>query len=140
MEVQLVDSVIPGYPQAAFRANAVGTFNVLEACRACGVERMLFASSIGTYADGLTDDHLDDLTLQRPRLFYGAWKLFGENMGVFYRNKYGLDYRGLRYPPIVGPGVKSRGVTQYISWSIEEASKGNNFTIWVEPRTRAPIL
>ena len=79
MEVQLVDSVIPGYPQATFRANAVGTFNVLEVCRACGVERMLFASSIGTYADGLTDDHLDDLTLQRPRLFYGAWKLFGEN-------------------------------------------------------------
>ncbi len=111
-------------PQAAFRANAMGTFHVLEACRTCDVERVLFHSSIGTYAEGLTEDHLNDLTLQRPRLFYGACKLFGENMGVFYRNKYGLDYRGIRYPPIVGTGVRSRGVTQYISWSIEESAKG----------------
>ena len=105
-----------------------------------GVERVLFPSSIGTYAEGMTEDHIDDLTLQRPRLFYGACKLFGENMGVFYRNKYGLDYRGIRYPPIVGPGVRSPGVTQYISWSIEESAKGNDFTIWAEPRTRAPVL
>lgn len=127
-------------PQAAFGANAMGTFHVLEASRMFGVERVLFPSSIGTYAEGMTEDHIDDLTLQRPRLFYGACKLFGENMGVFYRNKYGLDYRGIRYPPIVGPGVRSPGVTQYISWSIEESAKGNDFTIWVEPRTRAPAL
>jgi threonine 3-dehydrogenase len=127
-------------PQAAFGANAMGTFHVLEACRLFGVERVLFPSSIGTYAEGMTEDHIDDLTLQRPRLFYGACKLFGENMGAFYRNKYGLDYRGIRYPPIVGPGVRSPGVTQYISWVIEESAKGNDFTIWAEPRTRAPVL
>ena len=127
-------------PQAAFHANALGTFHVLESCRMFGVERMLFPSSIGTYAEGMRSEQIDDLTLQRPRLFYGACKLFGENMGVFYRSKYGLDYRGIRYPPIVGPGVRSPGVTQYISWSIEESAKGEDFTIWVEPRTRAPIL
>jgi nucleoside-diphosphate-sugar epimerase len=127
-------------PAAAFRANAMGTFQVLEACRLFGVRQMLFASSIGTYGDGVVGDQIDDLTLQRPRLFYGACKLFGENMGSFYRNKYGLDYRGLRYPPIVGPGVRSPGVTQYISWSIEESFKGKPFTVWVEPGTKAPVL
>ena len=127
-------------PASAFRTNAQGTFHVLEACRMFGVKKMLFASSIGTYGDGVVGDEIDDLTLQRPRLFYGACKLLGENMGTFYRSKYDLDYRGLRYPPIVGPGVRSPGVTQYISWSIEESFKGNPFTIWVEPRTKAPVL
>ena len=127
-------------PAAAFRANAMGTFHVFEACRLFGVGKMMFASSIGTYGDGVVGDQIDDLTLQRPRLFYGACKLLGENMGSFYRNKYGLDYRGLRYPPIVGPGVRSPGVTQYISWSIEQSFKGKPFTIWVEPRTQAPVL
>ena len=127
-------------PQAAFRTNAMGTFHVLEACRLFGVRQLCFASSIGTYGDGIVGEQIDDLTLQRPRLFYGACKLLGENMGSFYRRKYGLDYRGLRYPPIVGPGVRSPGVTQYISWAIEESFKGRPFTIWVEPRTVAPGL
>ena len=32
-------------PQAAFRANAMGTFHVLEACRTCGVERLMLADA-----------------------------------------------------------------------------------------------
>ena len=127
-------------PPAAFRVNAMGTYHVLEAARLFGVEQVLFASSTGTYAEGMTENFMDDLTLQRPRLFYGACKLFGENMGQFYRRKYNLDFRGVRYPPIVGPGVRTPGITQYISWSIEESANGNAFAVWAREDTRAPVL
>jgi nucleoside-diphosphate-sugar epimerase len=92
--------------------------------------------SIGTHGSGITGDTIDDLTLQRPQLVYGVCKLFGENLGLFYRRKYGVDYRGLRYPPVVGPGVRSPGVTQYVSWAIEDSSKGKPFSIWVLASSR----
>ncbi len=127
-------------PPAAIRTNGMGTFHVLEAARLFGVKSLIFASSIGTYGLGIEEETIDDLTLQRPLLLYGACKLFGEHLGLFYRRKYGIDFRGVRFPPIVGPGVRSPGITQYASWVIEECAQGKPFTIWARPDTRAPIL
>jgi threonine 3-dehydrogenase len=127
-------------PPASLRANALGTFHVLEAARLFGVPKVLFTSTIGTYGLGIQKGIIDDLTLQRPQLFYGVTKVFCEHMGLFYRRKYGLDFRGVRYPSIVGPGVKTPGVVQFTSWAIEECAKGNPFTIWVRPETRTPVL
>ncbi len=127
-------------PPAAFRANALGTFHVLEAARLFGIEQVIFSSSIGTYGPGIQEDVIGDHTLQRPQLFYGATKVFGEHMGLFYKRKYGLDFRGIRFPSIVGPGVKTQGVVQYTCWAIEECARGNPFTIWVKPETRVPVL
>ena len=125
---------------AAFRVNAAGTFNVLEAARAHGVPQVLFASTINTYGHDLPEDAVDDYTLQRPAMFYGTTKLFGEHMGRFYRRKFGLDFRGIRYPSIIGPGVTTPGISQYTSRAIEASARGEPYTIFVEPRTRVPII
>ena len=127
-------------PAASFRANAMGTFHILEASRLFNVSKVLFSSTIGTYGYDIETEVLDDYSIQRPQLFYGVTKVFGENMGLFYKRKYGIDFRGLRYPSIVGPGVKTPGVVQYTSWVIEECAKGNPFTIHVTPDTRCPIM
>jgi len=127
-------------PAAAIRANALGTYHVLEAARLFEVPQVLFSSTIGTYGLGIQEAVIDDYTLQRPQLFYGATKVFAEHLGLFYRRKYGLDFRAVRYPAVVGPGVKTPGVVQYTSWVIEECAKGNPYTIWVKPETRVPVL
>lgn len=126
-------------PPAAFQANAQGTFHVLEAARLFDVRQVLFSSSIATYGYGIGDE-LADHTLQRPQLFYGACKLFGEHMGLFYRRKYGLDFRGMRFAAVIGPGVRTPGVVQYASWVIEESAKGNPFTVWVRPDFQVPTI
>ncbi len=126
-------------PASSFHVNALGTFNVLEAARLFEVPQVIFTSSIGTYGLDIQGDAISDYTLQRPVLFYGATKVFGENMGYYYRLKHGLDFRGVRFPSIVGPGVRSPGVAQYIPWVIEECGKGNPYTIYVQPETRVPI-
>ena len=100
-------------PAAAMQTNVMGTFHVLEAARLYEVPQVLFSSSIGTYGLDIRENVIDDYTLQRPEIFYGATKLFGEHMGLFYRREYGLDFRGLRYPSIVGPGVRALGGAQY---------------------------
>jgi threonine 3-dehydrogenase len=127
-------------PAAALRANALGTFHILEAAKLFGVSQVLFSSTLGTYGLGIHQPVIDDDTLQRPQLFYGATKVFCEHMGLFYKRTYGLDFRAVRYPGIVGPGIKTPGVGQYTSWAIEKAAQGVPFSIWVTPETRCPIL
>lgn len=101
---------------------------------------MLFSSTLATYARDIQEEVISDYTLQRPQLFYGAAKVFCEHLGLFYKRKYGLDFRGVRYPSIVGPGVKTPGIVQYTSWVIEESAKGKPFTIWMTPETRCPVM
>lgn len=127
-------------PQALLQANVVGVIQLFEEARAVGTEQILFASSIGTYGRDLAPGPIDDLSLQRPKIVYGVSKVFGENLGAWYRDRYGIDYRGLRYPAIVGPGVTTRSTVQYTSWVIEHAARGEPFDVWAPPETKAPIL
>jgi threonine 3-dehydrogenase len=127
-------------PQVAIEANAFGTYALLEAARQHQVSQFLFASSLLVYGADIVEDAITDLTLQRPFTIYGITKVFGEQLGSFYKRKYGLDFRGLRYPSIVGPGVKTPSVVQFTSWVIEECARGNPFTINVTPETAIPIM
>lgn len=125
---------------ASFRANAMGTFHVLEAARLFEVPQVFFSSTLATYGLDIRQEEVNDYTLQRPQLFYGCTKVFSEHMGLFYKRKFGLDFRGIRYPSIVGPGVKTPGVVQYTSWAIEESAKGSPYTICVKPETKCPVM
>ena len=127
-------------PASSIQTNAMGTFHVLEAARIFGVRKVIFASSIGVFGSGIEGDVIDDFTLQRPVILYGATKVFGEHLGLFYRRKYGIDFRGLRYPSVLGPGVKSPGMVQYTSWLIEESAKGNPYTMKVSPELQVPVM
>jgi threonine 3-dehydrogenase len=125
---------------ASFSANATGTLNVLEAARKLGVRQVIYSSTMVSYGQNIEGQTIDDDTLQRPNLFYGATKVFSEHMGIWFQRKYGIDFRGLRYPGIVGPGVKTPGVAQYNAWMIEATIRGEPFTVWVREDTRHAIL
>ncbi len=127
-------------PPASFRTNVIGTFYLLEAARLFEVPQVIFSSTIGTYSRDIQEEVITDYTLQRPELFYGATKVFCEHLGLFYKRKYGLDFRGVRYPSVVGPGVKTPGVVQYTSWVIEASARGKPFTIWVTPDTKIAVI
>lgn len=127
-------------PAGALGANVMGTFHVLEAARLFDVPKLLFSSSAATYGWDLPDTEISEDSLQRPQLFYGATKLFCEHMGVFYRRKYGLDFRGVRFPPFVGPGMKSPDAMQFIATVIEECARQRACTIRVTPETKVPVI
>lgn len=127
-------------PQTLLTANAIGFIRIIEAARQVGTEQMIFASSIGTYGRDLAAGPIDDMSLQRPGTVYGVTKVFGENLGAYYKAKYGLDFRSLRYPSIVGPGVTTWSVAQYTSWMIEKSALGEPFEVWAPPETVIPIM
>jgi threonine 3-dehydrogenase len=127
-------------PAAAVRVNVLGTLHILEAARQAGVPQVIYSSTLATYGSDLREKELSESTLQRPVFFYGATKLFGENAGTFYRRKFGLDFRGVRFPSVVGPGATSAAVSQYIPWMIEHAIRGDPFTANVAERTACPFM
>jgi threonine 3-dehydrogenase len=128
-------------PQTLLQANAIGFLQIIEAARRVGTEQFIFASSIGTYGRDLVPGaEIDDLTLQRPTSVYGVTKVLGENLGAYYRHKYGLDFRCLRYPAIVGPGVTTWSLAQYTSWMIERPAQGEPFSVWAEPESVVALL
>lgn len=127
------------HPWASFQNNVCGTFHVFEAARLLNIEKVVFASSIATY--GLhTPSVITDDTLQRPTTMYGIGKLYCELLGMFYKSRFGLDFRSVRYPSIIGPGVKTPGVAQYNPWMIEHAALGKPYECFVTEDTQSPAM
>ncbi|KAI9013596.1 hypothetical protein DFJ74DRAFT_645323 [Hyaloraphidium curvatum] len=127
-------------PAGLLNANVVGFIKIIEAARVVGTKQFIFASSIGTYGRDIDQTEIDDMSLQRPNIVYGVSKVFGENLGAYYKHKYGMDYRGLRYPSIIGPGVTTMSFVQYTSWMIEHPALGKPFKVWVRPEATTPVL
>lgn len=128
-------------PEAGIRANALGTYHVLEAARLFGVRRVVFASSMSVFSPThATTPEIDDFSVTRPETVYGAAKLFSENLGLCYRRLHGLDYRGLRLPNINGPGTTTHGYLEYVNKAIEESVAGRPYSIYVEPHVRIPLM
>lgn len=96
------------YPRSAFDTNVRGTFNVLEACVAKGVKRLVWSSSASVYGDAVTEPMDEDHPFKNQN-FYGATKICGEAMARAYHHRYGLEYIGLRYMNVYGPRQDYRG-------------------------------
>jgi UDP-glucose 4-epimerase len=97
------------FPRAAFDVNIRGTFNVLEACVANKIKRLVYSSSASVYGDAVTDI----MTEYHPYnnwTFYGATKIAGEHMFKAYHNRYGLNGVCLRYMNVYGPRQDYRGI------------------------------
>jgi len=90
------------FPRSAFDVNVRGTFNVMEACVAKGVKRLVSSSSASVYGDAIREPMDEDHPFNNKN-FYGATKIAGEAMLRAFHHRYGLDYVGLRYMNVYGP-------------------------------------
>jgi len=112
------------FPRSAFEVNIRGTFNVLEACAANQVGRLIYSSSASVYGDAveipMTEEHPFN-----NRTFYGATKVAGEQMCRAFHQRYGLDYVGLRYMNVYGQGQDERGAyTSVIMKVLDRIGRG----------------
>lgn len=96
------------FPRSAFDVNIRGTFNVLEACVAQHVKRLIYSSSASVYGDAVEEPMTEDHPFNNKN-FYGATKIAGEAMARAYHFRYGLNVAGLRYMNVYGPRQDYRG-------------------------------
>ncbi len=101
-------------PDLNFEINAVGTLNVLEACRSAGVRKVIFASTGGAIL-GEQEPPVHEDMVPRPVSPYGASKLAGEGYCSAYSGSYGLNTVALRFSNVYGPRSYHKGsvVAQY---------------------------
>ena len=96
-------------PRLALEVLADGTFNVLEAAKDLGVQKVVASSSASVY--GLADAFPTPET-QHPyhnRTLYGAAKAFNEGLLRCFNEMYGLPYVALRYFNVYGPRMDAYG-------------------------------
>jgi len=97
-------------PAWAEELNCRGTLNVLEAARAVGVTRVVYASTIWVY-DGAQGDEVDEETpLGAPAHLYTATKLAGEHYCRSYATLYDLEPTILRFGIPYGPRARPAAV------------------------------
>jgi UDP-glucose 4-epimerase len=96
------------FPRSAFDVNVRGTFNVLEACVANKIKRLVYSSSASVYGDAVEEPMTEDHPFLNKN-FYGATKICGEAMARAFHHRYSLDFVGLRYMNVYGPRQDYRG-------------------------------
>lgn len=96
------------YPRSAFDVNIRGTFNVLEACVANNVKRLVYSSSASVYGDAVEEPMTEDHPFNNKN-FYGATKIAGEAMATAFHYRYDLPVVGLRYMNVYGPRQDYQG-------------------------------
>lgn len=118
-------------PSTAFNANILGTYNILEAARQFDLKSVIFASTQSSYSDG--DQFIPMDYPQRPGTFYGMTKVCGERMGESYWRHFGVNFRGVRYCIVNGPGRGGVNPGQFVVWTLQMAALKRPFKVFVEP-------
>lgn len=123
-------------PRLAVRVGVEGTVNVLEVARAAKIRRVVFTSSKAVYGEILgrfgypeyapvSEDHP-----KKPADLYGVIKVCCEELGNYYRERYGVEFVILRFSTIYGPGKEARhGPYSFYGQLIEKAMNGEEFSL-----------
>ncbi|MBW4040406.1 MAG: NAD-dependent epimerase/dehydratase family protein, partial [Acidobacteria bacterium] len=138
-------------PRPSHEANLNGTFNVLEAARACGVKRVVYAASSSAYGNQPGFPRVETMKPQ-PIAPYPVQKLAGELYMHSYWQVYGLETVCLRYFNIFGPrqvpdspysGVMARFILQMMRGETPvifgDGEQGRDFT-YVDNAVSANLL
>jgi NAD+ dependent glucose-6-phosphate dehydrogenase len=153
--VHLAASISVDSPwEAVLTDNLIGTYNVYEAARQAGLKAIVFASSnhtIGGYeVDGapriydLDDPRKYDHNAEiRPDSLYGVSKVYGEALGRYYHETYGMRVYNLRIGSVrADDDPTADGVKQSSFWlDLNDDQKFDRLrATWLSQRDCAELI
>ncbi len=126
-------------PHVAMRLNVLGMDNCFEASRLCGVQRVVYASSVAV--SGLQKHYgerpVNEDDPRHGNNQYAMHKIFNEWQAQDYIAKYGMSITGVRPANVTGPD-KVRGSVDHVR-CITEPARGRPITLPYRDYMRLPI-
>jgi UDP-glucuronate 4-epimerase len=91
------------HPHVYIDSNVRGTLNVLEGCRAQGIEHLTFASTSSVYGLNARMPYSPDHGVDHPVSLYASTKRAGELFAHNYAELFGVPITALRFYTVYGP-------------------------------------
>jgi UDP-glucose 4-epimerase len=127
-------ALLPGPDTSAYdlvQVNVLGTMNVLEAARACGVERLIHVSSTAVYYGAFPSASQGAVTEEAPLVpvpgfFYASSKIASENLALNYADAGELDVIACRLGHVWGawPGPPRSPIALLLAATVPQLLAG----------------
>uniref|UniRef100_A0A0N5B115 L-threonine 3-dehydrogenase, mitochondrial n=1 Tax=Syphacia muris TaxID=451379 RepID=A0A0N5B115_9BILA len=123
----------------AIQVNGQGVQNILEVAKNHKV-KVFIPSTIGAFGPTTPRQNTPDLCIQRPRTIYGVTKVFAELLGEYYNERFGVDFRSLRFPGVISAMKPGGGTTDYAIQIFYDALLYGKHKCYLKPNTRLPMM
>ncbi|MBA4027097.1 MAG: nucleoside-diphosphate sugar epimerase [Cyanobacteria bacterium DS3.002] len=113
------------HPKRDLEVNTIGTFNVLEAMRQCGIKKIVFSSTGSVYGETAIVPTPEDAPFPVQTSLYGASKVAGEALIQAYAA--GFDFRAwiFRFAGVLGERYTHGHVVDFCRQLLADASALN---------------
>lgn len=128
-------------PLWAWNINMKSLLDILELSRKYKVSKVYWPSSIAAFGPTTPENNTPQHTILEPTTVYGISKYSGELWCQYYREKYNMDIRSLRYPGLISwKAAPGGGTTDYAVEIYHEALKNKKYTCFLKEDTYLPMM
>jgi nucleoside-diphosphate-sugar epimerase len=126
-------------PHVATKLNIIGMDNCFEAARVCGVNRVVYASSLAV--NGMQKHYGDRMITEADYRYgtnqYAVHKIFNECQAADYNEKHGMTITGIRPANVTGPD-KVRGSVDHVN-CVTQPARGKPVSFPHKDAMRCPV-
>lgn len=103
--------------------------------------RVYAPSSIAAFGDKCPKFNVPEDPVLLPRSMYGVTKVYGELLGKYYFQKFGVDFRCIRYPGIISSEeYEYHGTTDYSTEIFFKALREKHYDCFLKAETPLPLI
>lgn len=144
-DVYLMCAMLSGtaekYPDKAWKLNMNSLFHVLDLAKDGLIEKIFWPSSIAVFGPTTPKLSTPQQTVTEPTTVYGISKFAGENWCNYYKIKFGVDVRSIRYPGLISyKTLPGGGTTDYAVEIFHKALSEGKYTCFLNKDSRLPMM
>jgi len=144
-QVYLMAAILSGtaekYPEKAWDLNINSLFHILNLAKEGLIKKVFWPSSIAVFGPSTPQKNTPQQTITEPTTVYGISKLAGERWCEYYKNKFNVDVRSVRYPGLISwKTLPGGGTTDYAVEIYHKAISEEKYECFLSENTHLPMM